>query len=271
METVRGLERGLTVMKALDGAPGMALRDLHRQTGLPKPTLLRILSTLESHGYVRRRMADGSWRRTARMVETQQSVLRNLLMDVGGEVLDELCRDISWPSDLAVYDRGEMLILDTSRSKTPFVINMTGVGYRVPMLQTGLGRAWLAFCLDAEREAILAELAKSKRPFDRLVHEPDYVKAAIEETRAKGYGLRAAGFTLRAKGEEKTDGIGVPVMIGGRVIACISFVWTLPALNEKKVVKLYLKRLFDAAARIGAEVERQLDARGLYRREESSR
>lgn len=272
METVRGLERGLTVLKALDAVPGMALRDLHRQTGLPKPTLLRILSTLESHGYVRRRMADGSWRRTARMAESTKSILHNLLMDAGGEVLDELCREISWPSDLAVYDRGEMHILDTSRRMTPFVINMTGVGYRVPMLQTGLGRAWLAFCPDAEREAILAELAKSKRPFDRLVHEPGYVQAVIEETRAKGYGLRAAGFTLRAKGEEKTDGIGVPVLMGGRVIACISFVWTLPALNEKKVTKVYLKRLLEAASRIGAEVEQQMNARGLYPRgPESSR
>jgi IclR family mhp operon transcriptional activator len=203
------------------------------------------------------------------MGESSKSILHNLLMDVGGEALGELCREISWPSDLAVYDRGEMHILDTSRSKTPFVINMTGVGYRVPMLQTGLGRAWLAFCPAAEREAILADLAKSKRPFDRLVHEPGYVRAVIEETRAKGYGLRAAGFTLRAKGEEKTDGIGVPVLMGGRVIACISFVWTLPALNEQKVVKLYLKRMFEVAARIGKEVERRMSARGLQRPDSS--
>lgn len=266
METVRGLERGLTVLKALDAAPGMALRDLHRQTGLPKPTLLRILSTLESHGYVRRRMADGSWRRTARMAESAKSILHNFLMDAGAEVLEELCREISWPSDLAVYDRGEMQILDTSRSKSPFVINMTGIGYRVPMLQTGLGRAWLAFCPDSEREAILADLAKSKRPHDRLVHEAGYVQTIIAETRARGYGTRVPGFTLRVRGEEKTDGIGVPVMMGGRVIACISFIWSLPALNEKKVVKIYLKRVLEAAARIGEEVGQQMAARGLYPR-----
>ncbi len=261
-ETIRGLERGLKVLKALNET-GLALRELHGRTGLPKPTLLRILSTLENHGYVRRRMADGSWRRTTRMAGPPQTVLPNLLMDVGGVVLNELCQQISWPSDLAIYDRGEMHILDTSRTRTPFLINMTGVGYRVPMLQTGLGRAWLSFCPDAEREAILADLALSKRPHDRLVHETEHVQAIIAETRAKGYGTRAPGFTLRVTGEEKTDGIAVPVMMGGRVIACVSFVWALSALNEEKVVKLYLARLFEAAKRIGSEVERQMNSRGL--------
>lgn len=257
-ETMRGLERGLSVLRALERTEGLALRDLHRETRLPKPTLLRILLTLEENGYARRRLTDGAWRRAARKSETPQSQLHDLLLDVGGEVLDDLCSRIAWPSDLAVYHRGMMHILETTRKKTPYAVNMTGIGYRVPMLQTGLGRAWLAFCTDAEREKIIAELRRSDNPFDRAAREPETVAAIIEETRSKGYGTRVPGFTLRAEGEDKTNGVAVPVMMRGRVIACVSLVWTISAQNEQTVVKRYLAKVQAAASRIGYEIEKRL-------------
>jgi len=257
-ETMRGLERGLSVLRALERTESLALRELHRETQLPKPTLLRILSTLEENGYARRRLTDGTWRRAARKTETQQSLMHDMLLDVGGDVLDDLCSRIAWPSDLAVYHRGMMHILETTRKKTPFVINMTGIGYRVPMLQTGLGRAWLAFSTDAERERVLAELRRSENPFDRTGREPEAVAAILEETRRKGYGTRVAGFTLRAEGEDKTNGVAVPVMMRGNVIACVSLVWTISAINEQTVVKRYLAKVQAAASRIGYEIEKRL-------------
>lgn len=257
-ETMRGLERGLSVLRALERSEGLALRELHRETGLPKPTLLRILSTLEENGYARRRMADGTWRHAARRSETPQSFMRDLLLDIGGEVLDELCQRIAWASDLAVYHRGMMHILETTRRKTPFVMNMTGIGYRVPMLQTGLGRAWLAFSTPAERAKIVAELCRSENPFDRAAHEAETVAAIVEETRQKGYGARVPGFTLRAEGEDRTNGVAVPVMTHGHVIACISLVWTKSAINEQTVVKRYLAKVQAAASRLGYEIEQRL-------------
>ncbi len=88
-----------------------------------------------------------------------------------------------WPSDLAVYHRGMMHILETTRKKTPYAVNMTGIGYRVPMLQTGLGRAWLAFCTDTEREKIIAELHRSENPFDRAARNP---KPSPRSSRRRG-------------------------------------------------------------------------------------
>ena len=41
-ETLRGLERGLSVLAALESHGGLSLKDLHRRTDLPKPTLLRL-------------------------------------------------------------------------------------------------------------------------------------------------------------------------------------------------------------------------------------
>ena len=64
-ETIRGLERGLRVMQTLQAHPISSLHDIHIATGISKPSLLRILHTLEQFGMVSRRLADGHYRISA--------------------------------------------------------------------------------------------------------------------------------------------------------------------------------------------------------------
>lgn len=255
-DTLRGLERGLQVLDALSASSGMTLRELHCNTSLPKPTLLRILATLEARGYVRRRIADGVWRRSA--PRTGNGSLQGLLLDVGSSVLDDLCQRLRWPSDIAVYDEGSMMIIETTRKKTPFGINWTGVGYRVPMLQTGLGRAWLSYCSEEERETIIADLRASQSPFDRPANNPQLVEQLIEETRGQGYGTRVPGFTLRKIGEEKTDGFAVPVIARDRIVGCMNITWLVSALDLPTAISRYLPDVRAAAASIGNEIDAKL-------------
>ena len=252
-DTLRGLERGLQVLDALSISSGMTLRELHCNTNLPKPTLLRILATLEARGYVRRRIADGVWRRSARRSETGS--LQGLLLDVGSSVLDDLCLKLRWPSDLAVYDEGSMMIIETTRKKSPYFINWTGVGYRIPMLQTGLGRAWLSYCSDEERETILSDLRLSSSPFDRAANNAQLIDQLIAETRAQGYGTRVQGFTLRKIGEEKTDSFAVPVIARDRIVGCMNVTWLVSALDQNTAVSRYLGEVQAAAAKIGSEID----------------
>ena len=55
-ETIRGLERGLQVLQALQANPIASLHEIHLATRISKPSLLRILNTLEHAGYVSRRL-----------------------------------------------------------------------------------------------------------------------------------------------------------------------------------------------------------------------
>ena len=64
-KSIRSLERGLYVLQALQEQPISSLHDVYRSPGIPKPTLLRILHTLEQAGVVSRRLADGQYRISA--------------------------------------------------------------------------------------------------------------------------------------------------------------------------------------------------------------
>lgn len=255
-DTLRSLERGLKVLDTLGVSSGMTLRELHCNTSLPKPTLLRILSTLEARGYVQRRIADGVWRRCAG--RNISGSMQGLLLDVGSNVLDDLCQRLLWPSDIAVYDDSSMMIIETTRKKTPYGINWTGVGYRIPVLQTGLGRAWLAFCNDEERDAIVSDLRRSQSPFDRPAKSERLIEQIVQETRKQGYGTRVPGFTLRKIGEEKTDGFAVPVLAGDKIVGCLNITWLASALDLRSAVTRYLPELKIAAASMGERIHSQL-------------
>jgi hypothetical protein len=61
VKTIGALHRGLQVLEFLHDAGAASLHDLNRETGIPKPTLIRILHTLHSDGLVWQRMADGAF------------------------------------------------------------------------------------------------------------------------------------------------------------------------------------------------------------------
>jgi len=65
--TIRGLERGLKVLQALQYNPISSLHDIYLETGISKPSLLRILNTLEKSGLISRRLADGRYRISANL------------------------------------------------------------------------------------------------------------------------------------------------------------------------------------------------------------
>ncbi len=113
--TIRGLERGLAVLQALHTKPACSLQDLNLLTRIPKPSLLRILRTLEQSGWAARRLADGRYRvgtlfdKVARIGDRYDP-----LAEAAGPVLERLCRTLSWPSDLMVPAGDHMEIRELS-------------------------------------------------------------------------------------------------------------------------------------------------------------
>ena len=192
---MRGLERGLRVLEALESKPISSLHDLHLATGIPKPSLLRVLQTLEGFCLVSRRLADGRYRASTSLTRRPRRHARHeRVAEAAAPVLDRLCQRISWPSDMMVPAGDHMVIAESSQTQTPFLIKAGGVDSPVNWLLSAVGRAYLAHCPDKEREVILQRLRKSANPVDRLAHEPKRLEKILAETRKRGYGLRDPGF-----------------------------------------------------------------------------
>jgi IclR family transcriptional regulator, mhp operon transcriptional activator len=257
VDTIRGLKRGLEVLQVLQANSVLSLHEIYLVTGISKPSLLRILHTLEQSGMVSRRLADGHYRistvaRTARKRDRYDRVA-----EAAAPVLDRLFQKVSWPSDLFVPAGDHMERRETSRSQNPHFSHpsyMTRVGQPVCWLMTGVGRAYLAFCPAQERDAILQLLRASDQWEDRLARDQKKVERILAETRARGYGTRDPGFVgggYRAPHQDDgLAGIAVPLLGRARVHGSINILWIKTALTIEECAARYLADLKAAADEI---------------------
>lgn len=256
-ETIRGLERGLQVLSVLQSNPISSLHDIHLATRISKPSLLRILNTLERAGVVSRRLADGHYRISAFNRMARKRDRHDRVAEAAAPVLDRLCQKVLWPSDMMVPAGDHMERRETSQAHTPFFFNparMTRVGQSVNWLLTGVGRAYLAYCPDQERKGILQLLLKSDKPEDRLARDPKRLDRILAETRARGYGTRDPVFTGGPHGGTPFDdglaAIAVPLSDRARVYGSINILWIKTAFTIEQFADRHLADLQAAAAEI---------------------
>ena len=99
--------------------PTSSLHNIHLATGISKPSLLRILNTLQRAGMVSRRLADGHYRISTFARAPQKRDRYDRVAEAAAPVLDRLCQKVKWPSDLFVPAGDHMERRETSRAHHP--------------------------------------------------------------------------------------------------------------------------------------------------------
>jgi IclR family mhp operon transcriptional activator len=252
---IKSLERGLTVLQALQMQPDSTLHELYIITRISKPSLLRILHTLARSGVVTRRLGDGRYRIGANLSHTpSRREHRDRIAEAAAPILVRLCERVSWPSDLMVPAGDHMEIRETSRTRSPILLQQERIGLQVDWLLTAVGRAYLAFCSGKERQRVINMLRSSPRPEDHLAREPEKLNAILAATRERGYGTRDPSFVGGYYGSPPiADGllaIAVPLRDGPRVLGALNMLWMRPAHSVEAFANRYLPDLQMAAAEI---------------------
>ncbi len=258
---VRGLVRGLDVLQALNRLGTGTSAEVAKATGLARPTVHRLLETLARTGYVGRTGSRAPYRLTLKVRALSGGYKDDDWMEeIAAPILGELAEKIVWPTDIATYHDGSMVIRATTHSRSPLSIERVAVGKQLPMLGTAVGWAYLAFCPDAERESILRMLARRPGAEPAGTRQRWRIQREIELTRKRGYGVRQREISA------KTSSIALPIRAAGRVLACINVIWIDSAMNLDAAVARFHEPLRGAAKRI------ESDYRSLLERpEEESR
>lgn len=261
VKTIRALDRGLQVLGYLHTSRNASLHDLHLGTGLPKATLTRIIATLEARGLVWQRLADGAFMASHTYQPRPPQVNdESFLVEVASPILGRLCQKVNWPSILAVPRLDHMEVIETNSPKSYFShIPLGPVGFRVNMLRSATGRAYLAFCSEPERKAVLQRLRASNEPGNYLASRPAAVQAMLDQTRRLGYGLRAKDFgghfdQTRREWDDRRDSIAVPIWAGQEVVAVVNLTWMHKVATVSGIVKAHLPDLIQASRDISARL-----------------
>jgi IclR family mhp operon transcriptional activator len=161
--------------------------------------------------------------------------------------LFRLTERIGWPCDLCTLEGTAMVIRETTHRIARFSIDRGMAGRALPVLPSSVGQAWLAFGAKAQRETVVALLARSGRPEDALAREPARLSRLLAGVRRRGYALRPGGRPW-----PHTGSIALPVRRGGTVLGCVNAVWMARAIGPEEGVRLCLGPLRATVAEIEA-------------------
>lgn len=230
--SVRALLRGLEVLRYVNNVGAVRLGDIARALQLPRPTVYRIVETLEEAGYVAYSGSSNTVRVTRLAASLGDSSFRySDLLRIGAPLLSAYSSKLIWPLDLSVYDNAAMVVQETTHGRSPLSIDRAMSGYRLPMLRTSAGRAYLAFSSEAERTLIIEHIQRLNDPADAPFLEGDWLFRMIQETRERGYALRDAG-----EFRSQTAALAVPVLVDGQVLACVSMIWIRSAMETRSAL-----------------------------------
>jgi IclR family acetate operon transcriptional repressor len=208
------LGRALTLLTAFrPGEDELTLAELHRRTGIPKPTAHRLLGELVDWDVVER--TPTGIRLGMRLFELGQLVPRQRsLREAAAPFLTDLFEATHETVHLAVPDGIEVVYvqkLDGRRGPTV----ASRVGGRMPAYCTGVGKVLLAFAPPERFAAVVAAGLERRTP--RTVVAPGLLASELAAVRERGVALEH---------EESTVGItcvAAPVFDGeGPAVAAIS-------------------------------------------------
>jgi IclR family transcriptional regulator, mhp operon transcriptional activator len=117
---VQSVVRALAVLDALNRRPISTIEDLHGQTGIPKPSIVRLLQTLQSRGLVRHAPQHGAYLLTS-SVRTLSAGYHSepRLMEASSSLLDDFTRKVKWPLAIAMLDSSAMVIRHSTIPLSP--------------------------------------------------------------------------------------------------------------------------------------------------------
>lgn len=184
--SVQSVDRAFLVLERLADSGGAAgISDLAAVTGLPLPTIHRLVRSLVATGYLRqlpsRRYALGPG-----LIRLGASAGR-LLGDWAVPHLKHLVDQIGETANMAVLD-GDAVVY-VAQVPSPHSMRMfTEVGRRVLPHCTGVGKALLSTLPDEQVRAILARTGMPAQT-DRTVTAPDRLVAELAVIRRRGYAI----------------------------------------------------------------------------------
>jgi DNA-binding IclR family transcriptional regulator len=238
--TITVVEKTFAVLEAMSELGRRAtLKEITEATGLPKPTLYRILQTLVKLGYVDQDHARSLYGLTLRMYELGRGDGFDEVRQRALPAMEALHQQFNETVNLGVLQGTQIMYIHYIET-TNSLRWQVRPGMRDPFHCTALGRAIAAFLPEARRQRLLERLVVKPRtaasPRDRAA-----VEAILDETRKRGWAL---------DDEENDSGVvcfGVPLLEDGVPVAGLSV-----SVVKSRLTPQLRSNLVAALTRIGA-------------------
>lgn len=225
---IEPVRRSFALLEALSRRRTSTVGVLTGETGLPRPTVVRLLHTLIALGYAARVSREQGYRLTERVLGLAGSIrFVDHLVDAAIPHMSRFTAEHGWPLYLATLSYGSITIRHSTAPESPMSFEEAALNTRRPVLISALGRAWLAFCPEEERRNILRDIGGLTRRQEATLGQ------VLERVRRDGY-----AFTQPPR-PTRIHGIAVAIRqesgAAGRVMGSLSMRFPTSAMTEEEV------------------------------------
>ncbi len=156
---VTALARGLEVLRCFAiHERYLGLTELAKRSGLPKGTVARLAGTLAKLGYLNYSQELGRYSLGTSVLSLGFATLANLdIREIARPLMQELADYARASVSLGVRDRLSVMYVEWVRSSEPITV-MRGIGARLPIATTSMGRAYLSAASAAERDSVFEQV-----------------------------------------------------------------------------------------------------------------
>jgi len=186
---VQSLDRAFRILGCFSlRQPQLTLNEICEQTGLPKPTVFRLLSVLEANRLVAR-TADGlRYEIGIRTFELGSIFLANLSIErIARPIMERLSERYDMSCNLAILDDGQVVYVATTDEPGPIRYRPV-IGYRHYVHCSALGKVLIS---ELSGEAVRAILERRGMPAlsPLTITNPDTLVTHLAQVRARGYAM----------------------------------------------------------------------------------
>ncbi|MCD8153384.1 MAG: IclR family transcriptional regulator [Clostridiales bacterium] len=179
------VNNALTVLDTLSHYKSLSLAEIHRQTGLDKASLFRILYTLEKNGYVEK--IDGPQYRLGYKFFYYGNLvaMRQDIVSIARPLLQGFAFNHKLTIHMGTLNNGRVVTI--CKEESPYDIQVTArIGSNAPAYATAQGRAILAYIPEVRREALLEGYTYKKYSANSVTNAQQ-CRLLLDEVRQNGY------------------------------------------------------------------------------------
>ncbi len=250
---IRSLARGLEMLKIVSQHGPITLSEAAEISGLPYPTVARMLTTLHMEKYIDRQDTTKRYNVTALVRSLAHGFQdENRLVEVARPHLVELTQEVHWPALVATPLADQMVMRDSTHTLTSRTLHHYYPGFTVPMIDSAVGQAWLAFCSSEARQQRLETIEAEAD--EELTHMIEIAKKDIKfgEIRQAGYAVRERNTFSAPAG--KNSVIAAPIFRDDVPIGALALVYFASTHSLREAIDLYADTVMETARKIGNEL-----------------
>ncbi|MDB5943070.1 MAG: IclR family transcriptional regulator [Ramlibacter sp.] len=247
-DTVSALERGISVLRCFSQEhPVLGYADIAKMTGIPRPTVNRLVATLNATGMLKPALAPDRFTLGPGVISLARVFLVSLdVRAVARPRMLAMAEELGCSVYLAVRDGMEMVLIEACRPRSSILSPRLDVGSRAPIPTSALGRAYLSALDDSQRNQLVDSL--------RLLRGPEWdhigpgMQRSIAEAQRLGYCLSLGEF------HHEINSVSVPLVGPGDEVMALNCGGAAFMFTEERLRKEFAPRLLAIAQEIASDI-----------------